>query len=102
MPKKKSKREAKLTTASGTGTDSASLGAALRAAHGWLCNKEGSFVPISCLDMGNLEKTSLGATLAVPAPGDGEEDRELLRKYTLLMTKRMEIERRLVEKIGRV
>ncbi|PUZ73140.1 hypothetical protein GQ55_2G451000 [Panicum hallii var. hallii] len=80
--------------------DSASLGAALRAAHGWLCNAEGSFVPISCLYEGNLEKTSLGSKLAVPA-GDEEEDRELLKKYTLLVRKRMEIERRLVEKIGR-
>ncbi|OEL22866.1 Xylulose kinase [Dichanthelium oligosanthes] len=59
--------------------DSASLGAALRAAHGWLCNAEGSFVPISCLYEGNLEKTSLGSKLAVPA-GDKEEDRELLKK----------------------
>ncbi|KAF8679139.1 hypothetical protein HU200_045905 [Digitaria exilis] len=80
--------------------DSASLGAALRAAHGWLCNAKGSFVPISCLYEGNLEKTSLGSKLAVPA-GDEEEDRELLKKYTLLVRKRMEIERRLVEKIGR-
>jgi len=81
-------------------SDSASLGAALRAAHGWLCNTKGSFVPISCLYEGNLEKTSLGSKLAVPA-GEEEEDRELLKKYTLLMSKRMEIERRLVEKIGR-
>ncbi|XP_022680844.1 xylulose kinase-like isoform X1 [Setaria italica] len=44
--------------------DSASLGAALRAAHGWLCNAGGSFVPISCLYEGNLEKTSLGSKLA--------------------------------------
>ncbi|CAN6176387.1 unnamed protein product [Urochloa humidicola] len=80
--------------------DSASLGAALRAAHGWLCNAGGSFVPISCLYEGNLEKTSLGSKLAAPA-GDKEEDRELLNKYTLLMRKRMEIEKRLVEKIGR-
>jgi xylulokinase len=50
--------------------------------------------------MGNLENTSLGAKLAVPAPRDGE-DREFLKKYTLLMKKRMEIEGRLVEKIGR-
>ena len=80
--------------------DSASLGAALRAAHGWLCNEEGGFVPISCMYKGNLEKNSLGAKLAVPA-GDGEEDTELLKKYTLLMKKRMEIEKRLVDKIGR-
>uniref|UniRef100_A0A453AY68 Xylulose kinase n=1 Tax=Aegilops tauschii subsp. strangulata TaxID=200361 RepID=A0A453AY68_AEGTS len=79
--------------------DSASLGAALRAAHGWLCKEEGGFVPISRMYTGNLEKTSLGAKLAVPAPGD--EGRELLKKYTVLMKKRMEIERRLVEKIGR-
>jgi xylulokinase len=36
----------------------------------------------------------------VPAR-ENDEDRELLGKYTLLMRKRMEIERRLVEKIGR-
>jgi len=65
-----------------------------------LCNAQGSFVPISCLYKGNLEKTSLGSKLAVPA-GNKEEDRELLQKYTLLMRKRMEIERRLVENIGR-
>jgi len=52
------------------------------------------------LYQGNLEKTSLGSKLAVPA-GDKEEDRELLQKYTVLMRKRMEIERRLVENIGR-
>jgi xylulokinase len=88
-----------MTQTDTTVSDSASLGAALRAAHGWLCNAGGRFVPISCLYEGNLEKTSLGSKLAVPA-GD-KEDRELLKKYTLLMRKRMEIERRLVEKIGR-
>lgn len=49
---------------------------------------------------GNLEKISLGAKLAV-STGEGVEDKELLEKYTVLMRKRMEIERRLVEKIGR-
>ncbi|RVW56226.1 Xylulose kinase [Vitis vinifera] len=47
--------------------DSASLGAALRAAHGWLCNTRGKFVPTSCLYKDKLEKTSLSCKLAVTA-----------------------------------
>ncbi|KAA8538239.1 hypothetical protein F0562_027938 [Nyssa sinensis] len=76
--------------------DSASLGAALRAAHGWLCHKRGSFVPISCMYTDKLENTSLGCKLSVTA---GE--RELVTKYALLMKKRMEIENQLVQKLGR-
>lgn len=76
--------------------DSASLGAALRAAHGWLCNKNGGFVPISRMYADKLDKTSLSAKLAKPAG-----DKELLSKYTLLVQKRMEIERSLVEKFQR-
>ncbi|PSS31526.1 Xylulose kinase [Actinidia chinensis var. chinensis] len=77
--------------------DSASLGAALRAAHGWLCDKRGSFVPISCLYMDKLEKTSLSCKLAAAAG-----DQELVAKYGLLMKKRLEIENRLVQKLGRM
>ncbi|XP_010482243.1 PREDICTED: xylulose kinase-like [Camelina sativa] len=75
--------------------DSASLGAALRAAHGWLCNKKGSFVPISNLYEGKLEKTSLNCKLKVKAG-----DANVASTYGLLMTKRMEIENKLVEKLG--
>ncbi|KAK1293195.1 hypothetical protein QJS10_CPB17g02663 [Acorus calamus] len=78
-------------------TDSASLGAALRAAHGWLCDKEGGFIPIAQMYGDKLEKTSLSTKLAMPA---GSED--LLAKYTLLMKKRIEIENSLVEKLGRI
>ncbi|KAK4428725.1 Xylulose kinase [Sesamum alatum] len=78
-------------------SDSASMGAALRAAHGWLCNKKGSFVPISCMYMDKLEKTSLNCELAVAAG-----DKELVSKYAVLMKKRVEIENRLVEKLGRM
>ena len=77
-------------------TDSASLGAALRAAHGWLCDKEGGFVPISSMYEDKLDKTSLSAKLAVPAG-----DKELLSKYTLIVKKRMQIEKNLVERLGR-
>ncbi|KAJ0248357.1 hypothetical protein HA466_0154640 [Hirschfeldia incana] len=75
--------------------DSASLGAALRAAHGWLCNKKGTFVPISCLYEGKLEKTSLNCKLKVKAGDD-----KVAYSYGLLMKKRMEIEKKLVEKLG--
>lgn len=77
-------------------TDSASLGAALRAAHGWLCHKKGEFVPISGMYKGRLDKTSLGCKLSVAAG-----DPELVAKYTFLMKKRMEIEGCLVQKLGR-
>lgn len=76
--------------------DSASLGAALRAAHGWICNKKGTLIPISQIYSGMLEKTSLICNLAVTAG-----DEEIVSKYSLLMTKRMEIENRLVRKLGR-
>lgn len=76
--------------------DSASLGAALRAAHGWLCNKKGSFVPISSMYKDKLEKTSLACKFSVAAG-----DQELVSKYAVLMKKRIEIENRLVQKFGR-
>ncbi|CAN8324315.1 unnamed protein product [Cochlearia groenlandica] len=75
--------------------DSASLGAALRAAHGWLCNKKGSFVPISHLYEGKLDKTSLNCKLKVKAG-----DAKLASAYGLLMKKTMGIEKKLVDKLG--
>ncbi|CAI0393559.1 unnamed protein product [Linum tenue] len=76
--------------------DSASLGAALRAAHGWICSKQGSFVPIADLYSDKLEKSSLSCKLSA-SPGSNE----VASKYGVLMKKRMEIEKRLVEKLGR-
>lgn len=84
------------TCKNGKIADSASLGAALRAAHGWICNKKGKFIPISQIYSGMLEKTSLICNLAVTAG-----DQEIVSKYSLLMRKRMEIENRLVQKLGR-
>ncbi|KAE8657027.1 U4/U6 small nuclear ribonucleoprotein PRP4-like protein-like [Hibiscus syriacus] len=75
--------------------DSASLGAALRAAHGWVCNKKGSFVPISQMYK-DLDKTSLSCKLSMAAG-----DQELVSRYALLMKKRMELENKLVQKLGR-
>ncbi|CAB4297885.1 unnamed protein product [Prunus armeniaca] len=76
--------------------DSASLGAALRAAHGWLCHNEGSFVPFKCLYEKKLGNTSLKSKL-VATP-----DTHLVPKYGLMVKKRLEIENRLVEKFGRL
>ncbi|XP_044474527.1 xylulose kinase 2-like [Mangifera indica] len=78
-------------------TDSASLGAALRAAHGYLCSKKGSFVPISSMYKDKLGKTSLNCKLSVTAG-----DKSLVSKYGVMLKKRMEIENRLVEKLGRI
>ncbi|XP_057727165.1 xylulose kinase 2 [Arachis stenosperma] len=76
--------------------DSASLGAAVRAAHGWLCNEKGGFLPISDMYMSKLEKTSLSCKLSVNAG-----DQNLSSKYSAIMKKRIEIENRLIEKLGR-
>ncbi|KAK6160560.1 hypothetical protein DH2020_003941 [Rehmannia glutinosa] len=80
-----------------SGKYSASMGAALRAAHGWLCNKKANFVPISSMYMDKLDKTSLNCKLAVTAG-----DQLLVSNYTLFMKKRLEIENRLVQKLGRL
>ncbi|KAL3812302.1 hypothetical protein ACJIZ3_013570 [Penstemon smallii] len=77
--------------------DSASLGAALRAAHGWLCHKNGAFVPIKLMYMNKLEHTSLNCKLSVPAP----TDLQLVANYSLLMKRRIEIENHLVHEMGR-
>ncbi|GAB4839261.1 hypothetical protein Ancab_028787 [Ancistrocladus abbreviatus] len=77
--------------------DSASLGAAVRAAHGWLCNQKGGFVPIEGMYKDKLDKTSLSCKLSVK---DG--DPSLAAKYAMMVKKRMEIENRLVEKLGRL
>nr|XP_011464775.1 PREDICTED: xylulose kinase-like isoform X2 [Fragaria vesca subsp. vesca] len=75
--------------------DSASLGAALRAAHGWLCSKKGTFVPFSCVYGDKIQKTSLECRLAaIP-------ETNLVPKYALMVKKRLEIENLLVQKLGR-
>ncbi|XP_023752962.1 xylulose kinase 2 [Lactuca sativa] len=78
--------------------DSASLGAALRAAHGWVCKNKGSFVPISYLYKDKLEKTAFGCKAVATITA---QDNELVAKYALFMKKRMEIENRLVQTLGR-
>ncbi|GMH16491.1 hypothetical protein Nepgr_018332 [Nepenthes gracilis] len=76
--------------------DSASLGAAVRAAHGWLCSRTGGFVAIESMYKNKSQKTSLSCKLSVKAG-----DPALAAKYAAVMKKRMEIEHRLVEKLGR-
>ncbi|XP_071710788.1 xylulose kinase 2-like [Rutidosis leptorrhynchoides] len=76
--------------------DSASLGAALRAAHGLLCYNKGRFIPSSYLYKDKLEKTAFQCKLAV-----ANNEIEVVSKYAMMVKKRMEIENRLVEKLGR-
>ncbi|CAM0147189.1 unnamed protein product [Urochloa decumbens] len=80
-------------------SDSASLGAALRAAHGWLCNQQDEFVSFSNVYSGRDDGSSLSMKLAVPF-GDCKRDTELLNSYTLLVKKRMEIEQKLIERFS--
>ncbi|GLJ20862.1 hypothetical protein SUGI_0380500 [Cryptomeria japonica] len=75
--------------------DSASLGASLRAAHGWACHKEGKFIPISYLYEGKAEETSLMCKLSAPAG-----DTDVYSKYSTILPVRMKIEQELVEKFG--
>ncbi|KAH9622687.1 hypothetical protein KSS87_011548 [Heliosperma pusillum] len=74
--------------------DSASLGAALRAAHGWVCNAKGIFIPFECIYKNRLENTSVTSKLSAKAG-----DPTVVTKYALMMKKRMEIEKRLFEKL---
>ncbi|GJZ98045.1 hypothetical protein Tco_0670498 [Tanacetum coccineum] len=61
---------------------SASLGVALRAAHGWLCKSKGSFVPISSMYKDKLENTAFGSKLVATA-----EDDKPVARYGLLVKK---------------
>lgn len=68
----------------------------MRAAHGFVCSEKGCFVPIVKMYMHKLDKTSMSCKLSVNAG-----DKNLVAKYCLLMEKRIEIEKRLVQKLGR-
>jgi xylulokinase len=51
--------------------DSASLGAALRAAHGWICNRTGEFVPIALMFSNAAEDSAIQCHLrAAAGPSD--------------------------------
>lgn len=74
--------------------DSASLGAALRAAHGWFCQTSGEFVPISELYKGREDNSAVQCKLA--AEGVGEK---LHKQYGLLAIDRMILEKNLVKEL---
>lgn len=74
--------------------DSASLGAALRAAHGWFCQSRGEFVPVSEMYKGREDGSAVQCKLA--AQGGGEK---LHKQYGLLAVDRMELERKLIKEL---
>ncbi|MCO5606398.1 hypothetical protein L7F22_060586 [Adiantum nelumboides] len=74
--------------------DSASLGAALRAAHGWYCKSKGRFVPISDLYKGREDGSALQCRLAAEG---GAKD--LHEQYGMLAISRMNLEKKLIEEL---
>eukprot|EP00250_Pteridium_aquilinum_P021771 c25219_g1_i1 orf=167-1741(+) len=74
--------------------DSASLGAALRAAHGWFCQSRGKFVPISELYKGREDGSAVQCKLA--AVGGGES---LHKQYGMLGIDRMILEENLIKEL---
>lgn len=71
------------------------MGAALRAAHGWMCQEEDAFVPLaSILERANQENAFQCSLLAKKG------SRELHHKYGQLAEVRMAIEQQLLEEIN--
>eukprot|EP00850_Spirogloea_muscicola_P019613 SM000195S05260 [mRNA] locus=s195:14642:18773:- [translate_table: standard] len=75
--------------------DSASTGAALRAAHGWLSNASGAFVPYSELLKLGTQDSAAKLELAVPG-----QVGELHSAYGRAGQARMELEKQLVQKLN--
>ncbi|GJP41557.1 hypothetical protein CLOM_g1218 [Closterium sp. NIES-68] len=94
-----------------TSTDSASLGAALRAAHGYLCHAQGSFVPFTSLldhasatsaTSSSASATAEGATSTAPSAVSlskaipaGSPD--LHARYGEMVARRMAVEQQLLD-----
>eukprot|EP00897_Mesotaenium_endlicherianum_P008578 jgi/Mesen1/7749/ME000407S06974 len=71
--------------------DSASLGAALRAAHGWVCHKQGRFIPYAQVLKAGAEDCAAKLVLAIKAGPD-----DLRCGYGELASKRVQIEEHLL------
>lgn len=74
--------------------DSASLGAALRAAHGWLCQSKGYFIPISDLLKGREVDSAMRCKLAAERGA-----KKLHEKYGLAAIRRVELETMLLKNL---
>lgn len=75
--------------------DSAPLGAALRAAQGWICKKKGSFVPVTTLLEGASQETAFQCSLLAK-----KGSRELHEQYGQLAEVRVQIEQQLLAEIN--
>ncbi|KAH7405466.1 hypothetical protein KP509_15G071400 [Ceratopteris richardii] len=75
-------------------TDSASLGAALRSAHGWVCKKLDKFIPVSDLFKGREDMNAVQCKLVA----EGMKD-SLHKQYGLFACERMKLEKMLVEQL---
>ncbi|CAM6040358.1 unnamed protein product [Sphagnum compactum] len=76
--------------------DSASLGAALRAAHGWICNRTGGFVPIALMFSNAAEDSAIQCHLrAAAGPTDLHDG------YGQLASVRAKLEQQLLDEAMR-
>lgn len=73
--------------------DSASLGAALRAAHGWICHKKESFVPFASVLENGTEDSSVTYTETASVV-----DLQLHQRYGKLVKLRMSLEKEMLER----
>lgn len=71
------------------------MGAALRAAHGWICKEKGTFVPLASILKHASKETAFQCSLLAK-----KGTRELHDKYGQLATVRVQIEQQLLEEIN--
>lgn len=77
--------------------DSAAVGAALRAAHGWLCEDRREFVPFAQVVKCGSTDSALKLTL-IAKGGDGENR----GFYEQAVQERMALEGQMLEELGKV
>lgn len=77
--------------------DAAVVGGAMRAAHGWMCEERGEFVPFAQVVKCGVGDSALKLTLV--GGGGGGESEEC---YGRAVRERMALEGQLVEEFGKV
>ena len=77
--------------------DAAVVGAAVRAAHGWVCEERGEFVPFAQIVECGVVDSALKLTLVAEGRGGGSEV-----LYGRAVLERMALEGKLLEEFGKV
>ena len=77
--------------------DAAVVGAAMRAAHGWMCEERGEFVPFAQVVKCGVGDSASKLTLVAEGGGEGGEV-----LYGRVVRERMALEGQLLEEFGKV